>query len=115
MLPGDLYSEIVCSSARIPPDLLEFPSEFLLPPDNDRDVVLLVDHLDVSSGYFLLDVVATLHRYQLVVLTMEDYNLASYSVPDHVEVGVDLGGSPADDVVERMPRSVVGVAEEAFH
>lgn len=46
------------SAAGPPPDLLELPGKRLLPPDDDRDVVLVLDHPDAGSSDSPLDVVA---------------------------------------------------------
>lgn len=99
---------------RLPPDLLQLPRELLLPPDDYGDVILPLHHLHVGPAQPFLHVVGALHRDHLVVLAVEDIDLALEAVPDGIEVGVELASCAADDVVEGVPRGVVSVAAEAF-
>lgn len=99
---------------RSPPDLLQLPRELLLPPDDYRDMILPLHHLHVGPAQPPLHVVGALHRDHLVVLPMEDVDLALHAVSDGVKVGIKLPGHAADDVVEGVPRGIVGVAAETF-
>lgn len=95
-----------------PPDGLELGGEELLLADDDGDVVLVVVDGDARAGHPGADGEGALHGEQLVVAAVEEGHLAAELAGDHVQVGAHLAGAEAHDVVQGVPRRVVGVAHE---
>lgn len=77
-------------------------------------MIFFLNDFDSGTGYSGLHIVAAFNRDKLIILAMEDGDLALELLSHCIHVCVDLAGGAADDVVEGMPCSVVGVAEEAF-
>lgn len=77
-------------------------------------MIFFLNHFDTGTRYSGLDIVATLNWDKLIIFAMEDGDLARQLLSDCIHVCVNFAGGAADDVVEGMPCSVVGVAEETF-
>ena len=94
------------------PDGLELGGEELLLADDDGDVVLVVVDGDPRPGHPGPDGERALDGEQLVVAAVEERHLAGELGGDDVQVGAHLAGAEAHDVVQGVPRRVVGVAHE---
>lgn len=95
--------------------MFEFSGEGLLPPDNNGDVIFVLENFNVGSGNPRLHVVAAFHRDQFIVSSMDYGNAALEMVLHFVQVTVDFPGGSTDNVVKGVPRGVVGVATETFY
>lgn len=97
------------------PNLLELSGEGLLAADDDGEVVGAVDDLDAGAWDLGPHRVAALDRQELVAPPVVHRDVAPELIPHDVQVPVDLARAAADDVVQRVPGSVVSVAEEPVH
>lgn len=96
------------------PNVFKLLNKSLLPPDDDGDVVFSLEDPDLGPANFPLDVVAALQGDQLVVLAVENVDIALHATADGTEIAVDLPRRATDDVVEGVPCRVMGVAKEPF-
>ena len=78
------------SSSGSLPDELKLSSKVLLSADDNGDVVFVRNDVDSGTWHFGLDAVATLHRNNLVLATVEDGDVTVHVVTDIVQIRIEL-------------------------
>lgn len=68
------------------PNELKLSSKVLLSADDDGDVVFVGDDVDSGMWHFGLDIVATLHRNDLVLATVEYGDVTVHVVTDIIKI-----------------------------
>lgn len=97
-----------------PPYLFKFPSKSLLSSHNNCNMIFLFDNLNSSTRNFSLNIVATLHRNKLIIFAVKYVNITFHVIVDGIQVPIKLVCGATNDVVQRVPCSIMCVAKESF-
>lgn len=111
---GLTYGLKVLILTTFPPYFLQFSGKELLSSNNDGNMVFLLNHFDPGTRDFCLQIVAAFNWNKFIVLSMEHSNVALEVFSDCIHVRVKLASGAAEDVVQRMPCSVMRMQEETL-